>query len=347
MTNKAKQLKISYVLPCYNIERFIADCLDSIYKQNLKEEEFEIICVNDCTPDRTRDIIVEYQKKHENLILIDHEKNKRVGAARNTGFYAAKGEYVWFIDPDDVITPDAIKDLLPVLDKDNLDFVQFGHDWMSETKVPNPNPPFNLNCPFDTEIMSGIDFIHEHQKRGLTYSDMHSGPFVRIYRREYLVDNNIIYPETAYYEDQYHALHGLVAAKRMRNVNKCYYHYREVVSSYSHVPMSVQKRASQLTMCTGMVKLMRKYNMSEEDINYVWKRYDSDFRYLDTHYVLFMPNKERTLFIDLIKEELPLLRQLHPQTNWLMTNCPNVYKLLANIFGTTLRKIRDCKRNSK
>lgn len=341
------KLKISYVLPCYNIERFVGDCIESLCAQGLNEDEFEIICVNDCTPDHTREVVVEYQKKHKSIILIDHEKNKRVGAARNTGFYAAKGEYVWFIDPDDIISPDAIKELLPLLDKDNLDFVQFGHDWMTEDKTPIDNPPFDLNCKFDTEVMTGIDFIHEYQKRGLAYADMHSGPFVRIYRRSYLVENKVIYPEVAYYEDQYHALHGLIAAKRMRNVNKSYYHYREVTTSYSHVAMSIAKRAGQVEMCVGMVRLMREFMMDEKDVQYVWKRYAEDLKYFNTHFVLFMPNKERTEFVNLIKSDLPLLHQLMPQSSGLMAKCPKTYIVLANIFSAPLKRIKGLAKKDK
>ncbi len=336
--------KISFILPCYNIERFIADCLDSLYSQGLPENKFEIICVNDCTPDNTRGVIEKYQKKHENLTIIDHEINKRVGAARNTGFYAAKGEYVWFIDPDDTISPDAIKELLPILDEEQLDFIQFGHDWMTEDKQPISNPPFNLNCKFDTEVMTGVDFIHEYQKRGMAYADMHSGPFVRIYRRSYLVDNKIIYPEVTYYEDQYHALHGLIAAKRMKNINKCYYSYRVIETSYSHLPMSIAKRAGQLNMCLGMVTLMRNYRLEEKDVNYVWKRYLEDLKYFNTHFVLFMQNRERAEFVKLIKNDLPLLHELMPESSWLMVHCPNLYLKLAVIFAAPLRAIRDMKR---
>lgn len=341
MSEKKNKLRISYVLPCYNIERFVGDCIESLCAQGLKEDEFEIICVNDCTPDHTRDVVVEYQKKHRNIILIDHEKNKRVGAARNTGFYAAKGEYVWFIDPDDTISPDAIKELLPILDKDELDFVQFGHDWMTEDKKPIENPPFDLNCKFDTDVISGVDFIHEYQKRGLAYADMHSGPFVRIYRRSYLIANKIIYPEVTYYEDQYQALHGLIAAKRMRNVNKSYYHYREVTTSYSHVAMSIAKRAGQVNMCVGMAHLMREYKLEEKDVQYVWQRYAEDLKYFNTHFILFMPNKERTEFVKLIKGDLPLLHELMPQSSTIMARCPETYITLANLFSAPIKWVRD------
>ena len=333
-------IRISYILPCYNIERYILDCLNSIYHQVLKEEEFEVICVNDCSPDKTRDIIVEFQKNHSNLILIDHEKNKRVGAARNTGFYVAKGEYVWFIDPDDIIHQYAAKDLLPLLDDHQLDFVQFGHTWMTEDKALIKNPPFDLNCPFNTDVISGIDFLHEYQKRNLLYADMHSGPFVRIYRRSFLVNNNILYPEVAYYEDQYHALHGLIAAKRIIIVGKSYYLYRVVDSSYSHVPMSVQKRASQVNMCMGMIRLMQQYEITQKDIEYVAVRYDQDLKYFNTHFVLLMPDHERKLFLDLIKDDLPQLRERIPKVGWLMANYPNIFNSIACLIAPSIRAIK-------
>ena len=345
MSEKKNRLRISYVLPCYNIERFVGDCIESLCAQGLKENEFEIICVNDCTPDHTRDVIVEYQKKYRNIILIDHEKNKRVGAARNTGFYAAQGEYIWFIDPDDIISPNAIKELLPILDKDELDFVQFGHEWMTEDKQPIDNPPFNLNCTFNTDVITGVDFLHEYQKRSLAYADMHSGPFVRIYRRNYLVANNIIYPEVAYYEDQFHALHGLIAAKRMRNVTKSYYSYRVVETSYSHVPMSTAKRAGQVQMCMGMIQLLRQYNIDEKDVQYVWERYREDMSYFKTHFVLFMPNKDRNEFIDLIKPVLPTLWNLMQPDCRLLCKYPNLYKAITNLVNPLALRMRKILKN--
>jgi hypothetical protein len=173
---------------------------------------------------------------------------------------------------------------------------------------------------------------------------MHSGPFVRIYRRSFLTENKIIYPEVTYYEDQYHALHGLIAAKRMRNINKCYYHYREVVTSYSHVPMSIAKRAGQVNMCVGMVRLLQGYNMEERDIQYIWKRYTEDLRYFETHFILFMSDKERDEFVLLIKDDLQLLHKLMPKSSLLMTYCPQLYLVLAKVFVSPLRLIRDIKR---
>lgn len=335
-----KNPKLSFILPCYNIERFIERCIETICQQGLADNEYEIICVNDCSPDHTRDIILKLQSKHKNLILIDHEKNKRVGAARNTGFYAAKGEYIWFIDPDDVLYKDAAAELLPILDKENLDFVQFGHDWMEEDETPIPNPPFNHNYVYDTDIISGIEFLREYQKHNLTYSNMHVGCYVRIYRRSYLEKEHIIFPEVAYYEDQYQALHGLIAAKRMRNIARNFYSYRVVSTSYSHVEMSIAKRASQVLMCTGMLKLMQQYQVPSDLIPMVWARYIEDLYYFGTHFILFMSNDKRSEFIHLIKSDLVLLGAYIPRINKFMCYFPKTYLVGARLISPIAKFVR-------
>ena len=93
-------MKLSIIIPFYKVERYIAECLDSVFAQDIPESEYEVICVNDCSPDGSRAIVLEYQKKHKNLVIIEHEKNMMLGAARNTGLRAAKGDFVWFIDSE-------------------------------------------------------------------------------------------------------------------------------------------------------------------------------------------------------------------------------------------------------
>ena len=96
-------IRLSIIIPFYNVEQYIAQCLDSVYRQDIPEEEYEVICVDDCSQDGSLEIVKQYQKKHVNLILLKHEVNKKLGAARNTGFNTAKGNYIWHVDSDDKI----------------------------------------------------------------------------------------------------------------------------------------------------------------------------------------------------------------------------------------------------
>lgn len=100
-------IKISVIIPIYNVERYLTSCLDSVVNQTMTEG-VECILVDDCGKDRSVDIAKDYIANYKGNIsfrLIHHEKNGGLSAARNTGIKAAKGEYVYFLDSDDEITP--------------------------------------------------------------------------------------------------------------------------------------------------------------------------------------------------------------------------------------------------
>ena len=189
------KLKISFILPCYNVEKYIADCLDSLYNQDIPEEEYEVICVNDCSPDNLRDIVIKYQQIHPNLILIDHEVNKRQGGARNTGLNVAKGEYIWFVDPDDYIKPNVIKHLFDLCKKNNLDILQFNYDRVSfsgefQNKKEIVKKSSVLNGIEFTKTL-GNDFLNQYDLSGWS----------RIIKTVFLRNNDIQFIENTIFED--------------------------------------------------------------------------------------------------------------------------------------------------
>lgn len=96
--------KLSVIIPIYNVEQYLRKCLDSVCNQTL--EDIEIICINDCSPDNSLEILKEYQKNDNRIKIIDFNENKGSAVARNTGMEQAKGEYIGFIDPDDWIDLD-------------------------------------------------------------------------------------------------------------------------------------------------------------------------------------------------------------------------------------------------
>ncbi len=94
----------SIVLPIYKVEKFLPSCLESLYQQDIPESEYEIICINDGSPDSCKDILETYASIHSNMVVI-HQANAGVSAARNAGIEVSKGEYIWFVDPDDIVVP--------------------------------------------------------------------------------------------------------------------------------------------------------------------------------------------------------------------------------------------------
>ena len=114
-------IKISVIVPVYNVEDYLKECLDSIINQTLKE--IEILCIDDCGTDNSIDILREYSKKDNRIKIISHKENKGLGPARNTGINEAKGEYISFIDSDDFISKDYYENLYNTAKKYDSDIV--------------------------------------------------------------------------------------------------------------------------------------------------------------------------------------------------------------------------------
>jgi glycosyltransferase involved in cell wall biosynthesis len=115
--------KISVIIPVYNVENYIRECLNSIVNQTIGIENIEVIVVNDCTPDNSMDIVEEYAEKYSSIKIIEHEINQGLGPARNTGLKHATAEYISFIDSDDFISENTYEICLYKFERYNCDFV--------------------------------------------------------------------------------------------------------------------------------------------------------------------------------------------------------------------------------
>lgn len=125
-----KNIKVSVIVPIYNVERYLNECLDSIINQTYKN--LEIILVNDGSTDKSGEIAKEYAKK-DNRIKLVTKKNAGLGYARNTGLEHVTGKYVYFIDSDDYVAEDALETAVKELENSNADLSIFGYKTVSET----------------------------------------------------------------------------------------------------------------------------------------------------------------------------------------------------------------------
>ena len=124
-------MKVSVVIPVFKVEAYLAACLDSILDQGFKPEEFEVIIVNDGSPDNSKAIALDYTAKHPNFIFIDQE-NQGVSVARSAGLDKASGDYIAFIDPDDTIYPNSLKAIVARAYEENLDILYLSLDAFDE-----------------------------------------------------------------------------------------------------------------------------------------------------------------------------------------------------------------------
>ena len=175
--------KVSIIIPVYNVEQYLRQCLDSVCNQTFKD--IEIIVVNDCSPDNSLQIIKEYQQKDNRIVLLDLKENIGLGFARNEGMKVAKGKYITFVDSDDWVTKDYVEVLYNTIEKYNYDvispdFYEYDNITQKISKSKHPKDFYNIS-------ISTIDI----KQKLLCKEHIH---YVRkIYRLKFLKDNNIIF----------------------------------------------------------------------------------------------------------------------------------------------------------
>ena len=231
-------VKLSYILPCYNVGRFITDTLGSLYAQGMSEEEFEVICVNDCSTDDTHDRIAEFAEAHTNLILLDQPRNMYSGAARNRGLDVAKGEYVWFVDSDDQAKPGVASKLLELACGEKLDLLLFNYDEFVDGH-PEDVRPAQAIFP-GTDVMDGGSFVHTYFDDRLTRLSL---LWLRLFRRGLIEENKIRFPDLYISQDCPFAWETLLLAKRVKAIPDRCYLYRSSAGSITANKNTAKKAA--------------------------------------------------------------------------------------------------------
>lgn len=199
--------KISIVIPVYNSEKHLKQCIDSVLNQSYKN--IEIILVNDGSTDNCGKICDAYKKADDRVIVI-HQKNKGVSVARNTGLDAATGSYIGFVDSDDWVGENMYEELLGLLLKNDLDVTECG---VNETGYDIPfTPPVNYSIENSLEALQRI------------IKDTEFAVWKRLYKKELLHNTKFLPGRTA--EDVYFTLDIIVKISKMGCLDFPFYNYR-------------------------------------------------------------------------------------------------------------------------
>lgn len=307
------KIHISYILACYNAEKYIGFCLDSLYAQNIDETEFEIICVNDYSQDKTLDIILEYKKKYNNLVLIDHNVNKGLGCTRNDGLRSARGKYVWFLDNDDTIKHNVIKSLIDECEKDCLDVLLFNFERINECGETIENV---VVFP-DSEMMNGCEYVKRVFGKEYVY---HLGYVWRqIYKNDYLKQLNVKFPEDSLWDDTVMPPKSLIYAKKVKSLRESYYQYR--TNSESISGEYNKKYRGDLIYQWSFIAGKELYDFSNEINDFdkeiaSWLNERSMFFFNGfTLKLIKAPIKEKVVFFSLLKKNRIQVKQILPNLN--------------------------------
>lgn len=249
---------VSVIIPMYNVEKYIAETLDSVLNQTL--QDFEVIVVNDCSSDNSRAVAESYLDKFNGrLKIFDNEKNSGAGTTRNKGIILSRGEYIYFLDSDDAITPTALEELYSLAQKFNVDVVHCEKFY----NVPNSfwnDPEYRKNLKpasyltgerrlfpkptlLDDDIERRLNFFW---KRQLIWNVV-----LQLIRRDFVLDNKIRFCDI-YAEDLLFTLCELSCAEKYLVVPNIIYFYRRRPGSFSGSAKDIQgkfQRSVQALTC--------------------------------------------------------------------------------------------------
>lgn len=211
--------KLSFIIPIYNSAKWLRKCLDSVLEQDIPEEEMEVICVNDGSPDNSADLAREIGKEHPSIIVLD-QPNQGPSGARNTGMKAATGKYLAFVDPDDFVEPNVYGKLVQQMEDEQLDMLRFNYQIVDEHYNPVEKRPFEKAFDYSPKLMSGAEFL-------ATRLDIACNIWRYLYRREIITNNNIWCFTGDYYDDTPWLPLVLLKAERMNINDIVVYNYLE------------------------------------------------------------------------------------------------------------------------
>lgn len=210
-------VKLSIIVPIYKVEPYLSKCIDSLLDQDLSKEDYEIILVDDGSPDRCGEICDEYASKYANIRVV-HRKNGGLSAARNSGIEIARGKYIQFVDSDDYLEPNVLKALIEKMERDNLDILRFNYQNVNEKyEVFGPNKDSKRYVNYSSMVCDGLTFLNERL-----------GPacyVVQFFLRTELVKSIPLFKEGIYFEDVEWTPRVLTAANRVASDSRVVYNY--------------------------------------------------------------------------------------------------------------------------
>ncbi|MBI6069578.1 glycosyltransferase [Clostridium perfringens] len=254
MNNK----KISFIVPVYNVEQYLKQCIESIINQNIEPKE--IILVNDGSTDNSKLICEEYSKKFKNIKVIN-KKNGGLSSARNEGIKNATGEYLFFVDSDDFLIGDYISSIYNECKKNDLDIIRCIYCRYNNEKGEIIEKNEKRKLYYD-KVLSGIEFLKEEIKNN-TYEVV---AWLGLFKREYLMKNNIKFTENVTHEDHEFFLKCLLSEKNNNIMKKdlIIYGYRIREGSITKTPR-IDNITDILKNIYSMKKFVNELNLREKE----------------------------------------------------------------------------------
>lgn len=275
-------IKVSVIIPVYNVQKYIEECLQSVTGQTL--QEIEIICINDKSTDSSWEKVKSLAEKDNRIVLFENEKNRGLSYNRNKGLLEAHGEYVYMLDSDDTIKENALEELYQLCQTEGLEVVSFGASSVFETeglkrRFCNYRSEFRHQY---TEKMTGKELF----KLWMEQQDWVSMVQRFFYKKEFLEKNSIRFIDGILHEDQAFTFEVLMKALAVKCIPEHYFNRRLRAGSI----MTSEKTSRNMEgYLFTLWRIFQLWRMQQEDdaLNHaIWKYVNQIYQYAVSVYLL-------------------------------------------------------------
>ena len=316
---------LSIIIPLYNCEKYIKQCLDTIFRQEMNESEFEVIVIDDGSKDNGYSLASEYAKRHQNIFVVKQE-NQGVACARNNALEKETGDYDTFVDADDMLVSGSLGKLIKIAVENKADIVKAAHKEVPEDAVCEDFSSSHDNSSI--QIMTGEEAIVNvtRMKEGYCWGYLIS--------RKLITDNRLLFPpKVAFMEDWAFITQGILKSRTFVNADVLLYLYRRNSSSCM-ANVTTEK------MLLGCQAIDIVANLAKDTSGDVRKKL-SDNVCVHINIVLWFTIHYRSIFNrkkEIIKALLQLLQQVDrtyiPESLKLFRLFPSMYIIVRNLLAS-------------
>ncbi len=260
--------KISVIVSCYNGEKYLDKCLKTLANQTLKD--IEVICINDCSTDKTKDVFESYTKSDDRFKLINNNQNFGISKSRNNGLKSANAEYIMFCDADDYYEPTTCEVMLEAIESSQADLaineIRVIYEAHEEMRYSDEN--------YYSLKYAGLNDISDEIIKNTDLS-----PTNKIFRKSIIEKNSLRFPEGLHFEDAYFCSAYLFSSKTIYYVNENLYNYIRHNNSTMSNTWSSNKRVDiaieHLYIAFKLFEYLKKNNLLEDNNKTFWDLYFS------------------------------------------------------------------------